>query len=260
MMSLVEKYCLLYRQGFVPIFVSDRLDAVILAEAAVRAGAKAVEITCRRERIVDDIRRVRKAFPELLVFTGSVVDDGPMAEFLRSRRPEVPSLAELLDLDIDGFVSALPLSPETIARLSRTHLVIPGVETVSEAVRAVEAGAHFAKFFTAVLIGEHRRVALVMSAALHRLLPIFVTGGVTLEKIEPYVEAGAALLGSGWDVILGGRYRELLEKPGPEELADALRRYLDAVSGVRARHQPGLGGDTPAEYLAKIPHYHPFFR
>ena len=260
MTALADKYCRVYRQGFVPIFVSDRLDAVLLAEAAISAGAKAVEITCRRERVVDDIRRVRRAFPDLLVFAGSVIDDGPIFEFLRSRRPWIPSLAELSDLDIHGFVSALPLAPRTISHLSSTHLVIPGVETVGEAVWAVEAGAHFAKFFNTALLGEHRRVGLVMSAAFHHLLPIFVTGGVTLEKIDSYVEAGAALLGSGWDVILGDSYGSIQERPRVEELSAGLSRYLEAINRARAKHHPDLRGETTAEYLKKIPHYHPFFR
>lgn len=46
MRSLVNQYLTLYRQGFVPIFVADRLDAVQLADACVMAGAMAVEITC----------------------------------------------------------------------------------------------------------------------------------------------------------------------------------------------------------------------
>ena len=135
--TLVERYRIIHQQGFIPIFVSDRLDAVQLAEAAVAAGAKAIEITCRRAAVCDDIRRVRSAIPELLVLAGSVIDDGPIAEFLRAQRPRIPTLNQLCDLGVDGFVSALPLSLESIARFSTTHLLIPGVETVTEAVRIV---------------------------------------------------------------------------------------------------------------------------
>lgn len=258
MRPLVERYVTLHRQGFVPIFVSDRFDAVQLAEAAVAAGAKAVEITCRRATVCEDIRRVRAALPDLMILVGSTVDDGPILDFLQRRRPEMPSLAQLADLGVDGFVSALPLSLDTIARWSATHLLIPGVETVGEAVRAVEAGAHFAKFFNTSSLGEHRRVALATSAALHAALPIFVTGGVILAKVDAYVEARSAVLGSGWDVILGERYRAAEEDPQTVALASALREYMTTMAESRSRHQPQLGGNSTVEYLGNLPHYHPF--
>jgi 2-dehydro-3-deoxyphosphogluconate aldolase/(4S)-4-hydroxy-2-oxoglutarate aldolase len=258
--ALAERYRAVHQQGFLPIFVADRLDAVQLAEAAVAAGAKAVEITCRRAAVCDDIRRVRAALPELLVLVGSVVDDGPLLNFLQSQRPRIPSIAQLCDLGVDGFVSALPLSQRTIERLASTHVLVPGVETVTEAVRAIEAGAHFAKFFNTNSLGEHHRVAMVTSSPLYGLLPIFVTGGVTLAKIDPYVEARVALLGSGWDMILGGYYQFAQENPKTAELAAALKRYLLAMTEARARHQPQLGGNDTRQYLRSIPHYHPFLQ
>lgn len=255
---LMERYRTLHQQGFVPICVPDRFDAVQLAEAAVAAGAKVVEITCRRATACEDFRRVRAAMPDLVVLAGSVIDDGPMARFLHARWPEVPSIARLCDLGVDGFVSAWPLALETIARLSSTHLVIPGVETVQEAVRAVEAGAHFAKLFTIHGLQEHRRVALVTSGPLYGLLPIFVTGGVTLAKIEPYVESRAALLGAGWEVILGDRFQAVEENPSTDELAAALRRHLVAMAEARSKHDPKLGGQSVRQYIGSIRHYHPF--
>jgi 2-keto-3-deoxy-6-phosphogluconate aldolase len=258
--SLAERYRTLHQQGFVPIFVSDRFDAVQLAVAAVVAGAKVVEITCRRTTVREDIRRVRSALPELLILAGSTADGGHLGKFLRARQPEVPNLDELGDLGVDGFVSALPLSPETIARWSPTHLVIPGVETVGEAVSAIEAGAHFAKFLSTSFLGEHRRVSTVTSAPLFGLLPIFATGGVTLPKIDLYVEARAALLGSGWDAILGERYQAIQDNPKTSELAEPLRQCLTAMAEARAKHQPQLGGNDTRQYLRSISHYHPFWQ
>ena len=258
MKTLAERYCIVHRQGFMPIFVSDSFDAVRLAEAAVAAGAAAVEITCRRKNVADEIRRVRKALPDLIIVVGSVVDDGPMLDFLRRRRPDMPSIAELASLGIDGVVSMMPLSLKTVAEYSATHIVIPGVETLTEAVQAVEAGAHFAKLFSTGPLGEHKRVATATCAATHGLPPIFVTGGVTLEKIEPYVAAGAAMLGSGWDMLLGEHYAQMQSKPDTAALTAALRRFLDEMAAARAKHLTMPTGGTQEEYLRAIPHYHPF--
>ena len=40
MQQLAKRYVTLHRQGFVPIFVADRFDAILLAESAVAAGAE----------------------------------------------------------------------------------------------------------------------------------------------------------------------------------------------------------------------------
>lgn len=216
-----------------------------MEDSCVAAGAAAIEITCRRPRLCDDIRRVREAFPDLLILVGSVVDDGPMLRFLQSRRPDMPSLGALADLGVDGFVSAMPLSRQTLERFSTTHLLVPGVETVAEAVAAVEAGAHCAKFFTASLSGAEHRIRLLTSPPLHRLLPIFVTGGVTLPRIDAYFQAGAALLGPA--------YMDQQSRPDTGALAAALRSFLDETHRARRRYHPA----SPTT-LHTIPHYHPF--
>ena len=102
-----------------PIFVNDSFDAVQLAEACVAAGANTIEITCRRENVTDEIKRIRKTFPDLTIMVGSIVDEGPMLNFLKTRRPDMPSLDELSQLDVDGFVSMMPISLKTIEKSQR---------------------------------------------------------------------------------------------------------------------------------------------
>ncbi|MBN2294926.1 MAG: bifunctional 4-hydroxy-2-oxoglutarate aldolase/2-dehydro-3-deoxy-phosphogluconate aldolase [Pirellulales bacterium] len=258
MQKLAQRYITLHQQGFVPIFVGDRFDAVMLAEASVAAGARVVEITCRRENVCEDIRRIKRAFPELMILVGSTVDDGPMIDFLRRRKPQMPTIGELCDLGVDGIVSAMPLSLETVSRLSQTHIVVPGVESITEAVQAVSAGAHFAKFFTTAALGEHDRVALATNASLHGLLPIFVTGGVTCEKIKLYVQSRVALLGSGWDLMLGDRYQTLQQAPDVQELTAMLKSFLTAMADARKKHQSISKSEDYQDYLRSLPHYHPF--
>lgn len=181
-----------------------------------------------------------------------------MLDFLRQRRGDMPTLAELADLGVDGFVSAMPLSASTISHWSATHLLMPGIETPTEAVRAVEAGAHFAKFFTASTSGADARIATVTSAALHHLLPTFVTGGITRERIAPYVKARTALLGSGWDVLAADAYQQLQDQPDTRELAARLSAFLDEMTRARQAHQPELLAADGTVSLDQIPHYHPF--
>ena len=48
MAELIGKYRKILEQGFMPICVGDRFDIGILAQAALDAGASAIEITSRR--------------------------------------------------------------------------------------------------------------------------------------------------------------------------------------------------------------------
>jgi len=256
-LCLTQKYLAVHRQGFMPIFVQDQFDARLLVDCAVAAGAEAIEITCRRSAVLEEVRWARKAHPQLTIVAGSVVDDGPLLSNLQRRRPDMPSIDALLAAGVDGVVSALPLRLKTIERVSRTHLVIPGVETMTEAVAVVEAGAHFAKLFTADLLGGSARVARMTCAATHGVLPLFVTGGITLARIEEYVKAGAAMLGSGWDVILGSDYVSLQKTPDQAVIAGALVSFLSGM--LTARHSlPDTWPDVnSADYAHRLRHFVP---
>jgi 2-dehydro-3-deoxyphosphogluconate aldolase/(4S)-4-hydroxy-2-oxoglutarate aldolase len=260
MTDLVAKYRAVLTQGFMPICVGDRFAIDVLADCAAGAGARAIEITCRRPDALREIASVKKSHPNLLVLAGSVVDDGPLLSHLQRRRPSMPSLAMLADAGADGFVSALPIRPNSVAAWSPTHLVIPGVETPTEAVQALEHGAHLAKLFTADLTGGPARAARMTSAPTHGLIPLFVTGGITRSRVGDYLDAGVAMLGSGWDVILGERYHALQESPRPAVMAAALEDFLRAFQS----HREVVSGDwrtsgtlSDLEFVASRPHYVP---
>jgi len=258
-MSVRESYVAVHRQGWLPIFVRDAFDAVFLADVCAAAGLPVIEITCRRPGVVEEIRRIRKRHPGLCILVGSTVDSDAMVRFLRRRIEGFPTLAELADLGVDGFVSRLPFADETIERYRRTHLLIPAAESAAEAYLLVAKGAHFAKFYAAWMFGGPAYVRTATAAPTHGLLPILVTGGVTKETILPYLEAGAALLGGGFDMMLGENYTRQQQEPCRDGLICVVASYRDAVAAGRERVAPELArAVTDADYVAAITHYHSF--
>lgn len=255
--ALRERYLSVHRQGFVPIFIHDGHDAVALAEVCVAAGSRVVEITCRRPDAAEDIRRVASAFPSLVILAGSVVDDGLLLAHLKSKTASFPNLDELADAGAHGFVSAMPLSLRTVAKWSGSHLLAPGCETILEAVDLIEAGAAFAKFFTTSLQGGAKRVAQIASAPLHGVLPLFITGGVSQESIPDFLHAGAAVLGSGWDMMLGETSLDLQTGPGRKYFCDRLTAFLQAAKKATGPNRPETSLDD-SSYLRAVTHYHPF--
>jgi len=260
MSNLIQKYRRVLEQGFMPICVGDRFDIGVLAKATLEAGASAIEITCRRADARAEIQRVKREFPSLLILAGSTVDEGPLLQCLQRRLPQMPSIGQLLDAGVDGIVSALPLRLETITKLSSTQLVIPGVETPTEAMQAIEHGAHLAKLFTADLMGGHERVRRLTCAATHGLLPLFVTGGITGPRIADYLDAGVTMLGSGWDVLLGAEYRAMQDHPDPAKLTLALKNFLDSFQSRRATLNPMWSSSrdlSDQQFLQSLAHYVP---
>lgn len=251
------KYVDIHKQGWMPIFVNDALDASQLAEACVTSGCKAIEVTCRRPNAVEEIRAIRRAYPDLIILAGSVVEDSVLLAYLQNKRPGFPSMQRLEDAGVDGFVAQFPFSEDTIRAYAHRSILIPGVETLAEAVSALRAGAHFCKFCSS----SPTRIQQLNSEATHRLLPIFYTGGASLTLIPEYVRAGAAMIGGGWDLMLADLDLEDRVPYHADLLVERLLRFKQTVHEARMEHHAGFAerwSADPDTYLRGLTHYHPF--
>jgi 2-keto-3-deoxy-6-phosphogluconate aldolase len=242
-------YRAVHEQGFVPIFTATDDDSKQLLEAVVAAGCRVVEYTLRRRDAAEMIPWVRKNYPDLFLLVGSTVDDDRIVAKQKRRHPQLRTLDELAAMDVHGFVSMLGWTPENITRFAPTHLVLPTATTVVEAYHTVCAGAHFAK-----LPGPDAEIVRVCRAApTFGFCPIFVTGGMTTERIPDVVAAGAVLIGTGIDLMFKG--------VAPAQWRDATRRFLDVTRESRAKTFPELAraaGSDRDRWLDALPHYHPF--
>jgi 2-keto-3-deoxy-6-phosphogluconate aldolase len=257
--ALRDKYVRIHRQGFMPIFVRDELDAVSLAGACVDAGIGAIEITCRRPCVLDEVAAVKRAYPEMIVLAGSTVDDPEIVAYIKSKKSGMPSLDELADAGADGFVAQLPFKRETFDKFAASHILTPGVTTIKEAYDMLQMGAHFTKF---CYLGKDD-LKKVNGDPVHGIFPLFIVGGVTLDKVEGFVQAGAATVAAGWDVILGGEYAALRKRPDYSVASERVAQFANAVRAARSQLFPGMFPAEPAsadDYLKSLTHYHPFWR
>ena len=253
MSRLLSAYRASHEQGFVPIFVNSGGDSKMLVEACVDAGAKGIEYTLRRPDADEMIPWIRENYPDLFLLAGSTIEDDDIVRHARKQHPHLLTLGELADMGVDGFVSAIGMSPETIKKYSPTHVVIPAAMTVSEALFMVKAGAHFIK----VLGPDVSLVKMCRNAASFDYCPIFVTGGMTSERLSEAIDAGAVLIGSGFDLTLEG----LSADAGLDQVTERVAMYMNAVKVVRAKKWPDLeraAGADVQTWLESLPHYHPF--
>ena len=251
---LLKCYRMAFEQCLVPIFVRDAFDTETLLRGCELAGVKVVEYTLRRTDAAQVIPQLRKRWPDCGLFIGSMLDSDKIINQLRRKQPQLMTFAELADIGVDGFVSMLPFSDETIRTYSDRCVMIPSASTPGEALRQMDAGAHIIK-----LMGNNRDLCKAChSAPTHGFCPIFVTGGVTPERMPEVYADGAVLTASGFDLMLKGLDPTTLTA---ETVADRLRTFIDAAVVARNEVLPQFKDThnlSDEEWLSLLPHYHPF--
>lgn len=253
MSRLFEAYRAAHEQAFIPIFCQDDLDSKREVEACLEAGCRVLEYTQRKPDAREMIPWIRETYPDVYLLVGSTIDDDAIVRRMRRRHPQLRTLAEIADVGVDGFVSMLGWSEASIRRYAPTHVVAPTAMTVREALLQTGAGAQFQKLAGSDLAFVKR----CRGAAAFEYCPILVTGGQTVDKLAATFEAGAALVGSGFDLTLKGRDANI----GVAEIAEVVREYVSAAQEARAAVWPELGGAGRADratWLRALPHWHPF--
>lgn len=253
MTRILNAYRAIHQQSFIPIFTEDGLDPHVLLEACLLAGCKGIEYTLRRRDADRMIPWIREQYPDLYLLVGSTLDSDEMIHQARNRHPQLMTLAEMAELGVDGFVTMVGFHEETIRRFGAKHLMFSSVMTLPEAYRATVAGAHFCKMFGP----GADLVKLCRGEGGFGFCPIMVTGGVTLDRVTPLITAGAAVLGSGFELILRGQP----DTQTPKAIASILRQYIETAQEAQRLSWPVLAKAASADmetWLSCLPHHHPF--
>ncbi len=124
----------------------------------------------------------------------------------------------------------LIVSPHTnedliTAAIKRELMVYPGVATVSEAIRAIDAGAQQLKLFPAGDLGA--RYISSIKEVLPKRVPIFAVGHVDLEELALFWRAGARGFGIGSGLYRPGDTPLQVEKKA-EQYVRSVRNLLES--------------------------------
>lgn len=167
----------------------ERYDrAVEVARALLAGGISAVEFTLTGAGANDAIAACREALGEAAqVGVGTVL------------RPEEARAAIGAGAQ---FVVTPAVRPEVIAACRERDVpVLCGALTPSEALAAHEAGAEMVKIFPARAFGPQYIKDILAPLPFLRLVP---TGGVSAENARAYLDAGAAAVGIGGNLVAAG--------------------------------------------------------
>ena len=182
-------------------------EAEGIASALYDGGIRIIEVPLNSPQPLDSIRIIAERFGgRTLVGAGTVLDP---EEVLKVR-------------DAGGRLIVSPNTNTAVieATVAAGMISSPGYFTPSEALAAIQAGAHSIKLFPAE--AASRKVVKSQKAVLPKDIPLIVVGGVTPDAIPGWLEGGADGFGLG-----GGLYQ-----PGQDAQTtlEKARAYVEAVS------------------------------
>ncbi len=175
-MELKEKFDVLTDElenvGIVPVIKLEKVeDAEKLAKALRDGGINCAEVTFRAKGADEVIKRMTKAFPDMLVGAGTVLT------------------CEQVDAAIAAgakFCVAPGLNPKVVKHcLDKGVPFAPGLSSASEIEQALELGLNFAKFFPAEQAGGLPYIKSVCGP--YTTMRFMPTGGVTADNLNTYL-------------------------------------------------------------------------
>lgn len=210
--------------GIVPVIKLDSPDkAVPLAQALIDGGICAAEVTFRTDAAAESIKAIHKAFPDMLLGAGTVIN--------------TQLAKQALDAGAQFIVSP-GFNPHVVDFcIERNVPVIPGVSNPSEIEAALEKGLTVLKFFPAEACG-----GVKMLDALAGPFPqvmFMATGGVNAENLGDYLKRKNILaIGGSWMV-----------KDDPEQVTKLSREAVTQMHGFTLGHM-GINAKDNADASA----------
>jgi len=166
-------------------------EVVSMAEQAIKGGIKIIEITMTVPFALQAIETLAKRYSSAdpsadnyaVIGSGTVLD---------------PETARATILAGAEFVVAPCLNGETIKLCNRYRVpMMPGVMTIQEIQTALELGADVVKLFPGNLYSPSMIKAIKGPLPQANIMP---TGGVSLDNLGEWIEAGAVAVGIGSDL------------------------------------------------------------
>lgn len=200
------------KNRIVSIIRTDSFDkAYKSAVAIIDGGIKVLEFSYTMSFAGELIKELSNKYKDtdVLIGAGTVLD------------PETCKIAMSVG---SQFIISPCLNVETAKMCLRYQIpYIPGAMTVKETVDCMEAGADIVKIFPSELFGP--AIIKAIKGPLPQA-PLMPTGGVNIDNIDTWFEAGAMAVGVGRNLYVcadSGDYQAVTE---------LARSYVDKITGM----------------------------
>lgn len=203
-------------RGLVAIIRANSSEQLVsVARALYEGGVDVLEVTFTVPNALEVLAAVRKDLgKKVLLGAGTVLD------------PESGRAAFLAGAE---FLVSPTVNLDVIRLATRyDKLVMPGAYTPTEILTAWEAGAEVIKVFPADIGGPPYLKALKGPLPQVRLMP---TGGVNLQTLPDFFQAGACAVGLGSSLV----EKDAVDRGDFERIRQLARQYVELTAQVRAK-------------------------
>lgn len=201
--------------GIVPaIRVTSTEDAFFVAETVIAGGIPIIEVTMTVPDATEIVTQLRARHPDAIIGAGTVLDISAANRCLDAGAMFVTSTG------FDCSIVEVTRHAEVAA--------IPGALTPSEIMAAIRSGADMIKLFPCAQVGGAAYLRALHAPFPH--VPFIASGGVHQQTATDFIEAGAAALGIGEDLIP----REAVKSRRADWIQELAHRFLGMVQRARA--------------------------
>lgn len=202
-------------EGLIPVIrVTSAKEAMDVAEAIQKGGVTSLEITMTVPGAIGVMRELTQRNKDAIVIgAGTVLD------------PETGRAALLAGAQ---FLVSPTLNLDLI-RLAHRYgaAVIPGTMTPTEILTAWEDGADLVKVFPAAQLGGPDFIKAIRGPLPQ--IPLVPTGGVNLQNAGAFIQAGAAVLGVGGELV----DKKAVKEKKFSVLTENTRSFLQVIREAR---------------------------
>ncbi len=224
-MTKEELFKTFHNIGLVPVVkIDDASKAEKLAKAMIDGGIPCAEVTFRTEAAEEAIKRMSKAYPEMLIGAGTVIN---------------PQLAEKAVMAGAKFIVSPGFNPETVEWCLHHNVpVVPGVATPSEIEKGLSYGLNVLKFFPSEASGGVPMLKDLSGP--FSQVKFMTTGGININNLPDYAKASNVLaIGGSWMVKA-----DLIANDQWDEITRLCKEAVIKLQGLSLAH---IGLNTPSE-------------
>ncbi|SBT15700.1 bifunctional 4-hydroxy-2-oxoglutarate aldolase/2-dehydro-3-deoxy-phosphogluconate aldolase [Vibrio celticus] len=183
-MSLLNKQLAQYK--VIPVIAIDRAEDILpLGEQLVENGLPVAEITFRSDAAEEAVRQLRKAYPDMLIGAGTILNENQVIAAKKAGA---------------NFIVSPGFNPNTVNACLRHDIdIIPGVNNPSLVEQAIELGVTTLKFFPAEASGGLNMLKSLLGP--YQQIKVMPTGGINPSNVHDYLSLPAVLAcGGTWMV------------------------------------------------------------
>lgn len=193
---------------------NSKEEALKIVDAVSKGGIKIMELTMTVPNPVEVVKEVAEKYKgtDVIVGAGTVLDT---------------ETARACILAGAQFIVSPSIDIDTLKLCNRYKvLVMPGVMTVKDAITAMEYGVDVVKIFPANLYGPSVIKSFKGPLPQGDFMP---TGGVTVENLHEWIEAGAVVVGTGGSLTKGASTGDF------DAVEKEARRFIEAYNKTKEK-------------------------